>query len=372
MADARTGLDWLASLSPWPEEFGLGRMHALLAALGEPQRALRRDPRRRHERQDVDDAHVRRAAPGGRDCASAPTSRRTSAAGPSGSRSTARDADLERALARVRPHAAGATQFEVLTAAAFAEFAAREVDVAVVEAGLGGRHDATNVLDAPVVVLTNVALDHTDVLGETREDDRRREARGRRARRRRRARRARVGGGRRARPAPPASTCRRARTSRSPSRPPRPSSAGPSTRTPRRPSGSRAGSSAAREQPLEIWDGAHNLAGIGYLLAPAARAPTSRSSPRSSPTRTPTRCCARSRPSATRSSRRSSANARALPAAELADLAAPHFAAVEAVPDPARGARPRAGAGGTGRRRPRDRLALPACRAFVRCVEPVR
>src|SRR5207237_7983402 len=79
------------------------------------------------------------------------------------------DADLEEALARVRPDAEGATQFEVLTAAALTEFAAREVDVAVVEAGLGGRHDATNVLAAPVVVLTNVALDHTDVLGNTRE-----------------------------------------------------------------------------------------------------------------------------------------------------------------------------------------------------------
>ena len=32
-------VDWLASLSPWPEEFGLGRMHALLTELGEPQRA---------------------------------------------------------------------------------------------------------------------------------------------------------------------------------------------------------------------------------------------------------------------------------------------------------------------------------------------
>src|SRR5919201_1035464 len=78
---------------------------------------------------------------------------------------------LERALARVRPHAeaVGATQFEVLTAAALAEFAARGVDVAVVEAGLGGRLDATNVLDARVVLLTNVGLEHTQVLGETRE-----------------------------------------------------------------------------------------------------------------------------------------------------------------------------------------------------------
>ena len=65
-------------------------------------------------------------------------------------------------------HAGGATQFEVLTAAALAEFAAREVDVAVLEAGLGGRHDATNVVDAPVVLLTNVALEHTEVLGDTR------------------------------------------------------------------------------------------------------------------------------------------------------------------------------------------------------------
>src|SRR5262249_19929650 len=79
------------------------------------------------------------------------------------------EADFERAIERVRPQAGGATQFEVLTAAALAEFAEQRVDVAVVEAGLGGRHDATNVIDARVVLLTNVALEHTDVLGETRE-----------------------------------------------------------------------------------------------------------------------------------------------------------------------------------------------------------
>jgi len=59
------------------------------------------------------------------------------------------------------------TQFELITAAAFAEFARREVEVAVVEAGLGGRHDATGVLRAPVVVLTNVGLEHTRWLGPT-------------------------------------------------------------------------------------------------------------------------------------------------------------------------------------------------------------
>jgi dihydrofolate synthase/folylpolyglutamate synthase len=59
------------------------------------------------------------------------------------------------------------TQFELLTAAAFAELARRDVEVAVVEAGLGGRWDATNVLGAPVVVLTNVGLEHTRWLGPT-------------------------------------------------------------------------------------------------------------------------------------------------------------------------------------------------------------
>jgi dihydrofolate synthase/folylpolyglutamate synthase len=79
--------------------------------------------------------------------------------------------DFERALTGVRPHteALAATQFEALTAAALLAFAEADVDVAVVEAGLGGRHDATNVLRTRVVVLTSVALDHMDVLGDTRE-----------------------------------------------------------------------------------------------------------------------------------------------------------------------------------------------------------
>ena len=59
------------------------------------------------------------------------------------------------------------TQFELLTAAAFSELARQRVEVAVVEAGLGGRHDATNVLGAEVVVLTNVGLEHTRWLGPT-------------------------------------------------------------------------------------------------------------------------------------------------------------------------------------------------------------
>jgi dihydrofolate synthase/folylpolyglutamate synthase len=79
---------------------------------------------------------------------------------------------FERAIARVRPAAEelGATQFEILTAAAFADFAAAGVKAAAIEAGLGGRLDATNVIDARVVLLTNVGLEHTEVLGETREE----------------------------------------------------------------------------------------------------------------------------------------------------------------------------------------------------------
>ena len=59
------------------------------------------------------------------------------------------------------------TQFELLTAAALCEFEAAGVDVAVLEAGLGGRYDATNVVDSRVAVLTNVGLEHTRYLGPT-------------------------------------------------------------------------------------------------------------------------------------------------------------------------------------------------------------
>jgi dihydrofolate synthase/folylpolyglutamate synthase len=62
------------------------------------------------------------------------------------------------------------SHFEILTAAAFRWFADNAVDVAVVEVGLGGRYDATNVADAAVAVVTNVDLDHTAVIGPTRHD----------------------------------------------------------------------------------------------------------------------------------------------------------------------------------------------------------
>ena len=87
------------------------------------------------------------------------------------------EADLASLLGRLAPHVRRlddetgdpVTQFEVLTAAAFCAFADAAVDVAVVEAGLGGRYDATNTISAPIVVLTGVGLDHQEQLGETRE-----------------------------------------------------------------------------------------------------------------------------------------------------------------------------------------------------------
>ncbi|MGO9151050.1 MAG: bifunctional folylpolyglutamate synthase/dihydrofolate synthase [Acidimicrobiales bacterium] len=62
-----------------------------------------------------------------------------------------------------------ATWFELVTAAAYAWFADMAAESAVVEVGLGGRFDATNVGNADVAVVTNVELDHTQILGTTRE-----------------------------------------------------------------------------------------------------------------------------------------------------------------------------------------------------------
>ena len=71
---------------------------------------------------------------------------------------------------RTQPEDDRVTQFEALTAAAFSELAARQVDVAVIEAGLGGRWDATNVVPSQVQVLTSVGLEHTRWLGPTVRD----------------------------------------------------------------------------------------------------------------------------------------------------------------------------------------------------------
>jgi dihydrofolate synthase / folylpolyglutamate synthase len=167
-----SGTEFIESLSPWPTEgFGLERMHELLRELGGPQHAYPA-------------IHV--VGTNGKGTTTRMTEELLASVGlkvgayfsphvrswSERIRVGGEEADFEAAVARVRAavERLGATQFEALTAAALAEFAEQHVDVAVVEAGLGGRHDATNVLDTSVVILTNVALDHTDVLGETREE----------------------------------------------------------------------------------------------------------------------------------------------------------------------------------------------------------
>jgi dihydrofolate synthase / folylpolyglutamate synthase len=164
-----SAVHWLDSLSPWPHEFGLGRMHALLSELGEPQDAYPA-------------IHV--VGTNGKSTAAVTIEQLLLSEGLSVGttisphvagwseriRVDGEEVDFEPAIEAVRPAAerVGATQFEIVTAAALLAFAKADVDAAVVEAGLGGRLDATNVLKSRVVLLTNVALDHTDVLGETR------------------------------------------------------------------------------------------------------------------------------------------------------------------------------------------------------------
>lgn len=88
------------------------------------------------------------------------------------------EARLAELVARVRPwvEAVAAepeggqpTVFEVITLLAFLYFAEERVDWAVIEVGLGGRFDATNVLEPEIAVITNIALDHTERLGDTLE-----------------------------------------------------------------------------------------------------------------------------------------------------------------------------------------------------------
>lgn len=59
------------------------------------------------------------------------------------------------------------TQFEMLTAMAFLYFEEMKVDAAVIEVGLGGMYDATNVIDSILSVITSISYDHTDILGDT-------------------------------------------------------------------------------------------------------------------------------------------------------------------------------------------------------------
>jgi dihydrofolate synthase/folylpolyglutamate synthase len=328
-----SALEFVESLSPWPQDgFGLERIEALLARLGDPQ--LR-----------YPSIHV--VGTNGKSTVTRTIEALLAAAGLSVGaylsphvrgwseriRVRGDEADFEAAIERVRPEAERleATQFEVLTAAALTEFAEAGVDAAVIEAGLGGRHDATNVLRSPVQVLTNVGLEHTDVLGTTREA---------------------IAAEKLAVVQPGAVVVL----------------GEPEWESLARENGAQQvivaghsnlalGLAAAEaflgrqvdghvdvqlpgrlervsEDPLEIWDGAHNLAGLGYALP---RLPTARYVVVASilADKDVDGMLAALSVLGDRLVPTSSSNERALPAADLAQRAAPFFAHVEPIEDPA-------------------------------------
>jgi len=337
-------VEYVESLSPWPKDgFGLDRIEALLTELGEPQlrypsihvvgtngkSTVTRTIEALLERDGLAvGAYVSPHVRG--------WSERIRVRG--------EEADFDAAIERVREAAErlGATQFELVTAAALAEFAAAGVDVAVVEAGLGGRFDATNVLRSPVQVLTNVSLEHTEVLGTMR----------------------------------PAIAAEKLAVVR-------PGSTvvltEPEWEGLARDNGAAQVIIAARsnlavalvaaeaflgrtvdghvdvqlpgrlervsDDPLEIWDGAHNLAGVGYVLA---RLPSARYTLVASilADKDVEGMLAGYSALGDRLVATTSSSARALSAADLAERAGRYFSEVEAVADPAEAvARARAGGG---------------------------
>jgi dihydrofolate synthase / folylpolyglutamate synthase len=164
-----TAVEWLDAMSPWPRDgFGLERMRALLVELRNPQHAYPAVHVVGTNGKSTATVTIEQLLLSERLSVGATISPHV-ASWSERIRVNGAAADFEEAVARVRVPAEelDATQFEIVTAAALTAFADAGVDVAVVEAGLGGRYDATNVLRTRVVLLTSVGLDHTDVLGDT-------------------------------------------------------------------------------------------------------------------------------------------------------------------------------------------------------------
>lgn len=166
-------LDWLFARQRFGVQPGLERVRALLSRLGDPQRSFRT---------------VLVGGTNGKGSTAATLASILSVSGertglftsPHLTRFSERfvvggqerpEEEVRRALAATRPHAEAveASFFEIVTALGCLLFAEAGVTTAVMEVGLGGRLDATNVLDPVLSVLTNVALDHTEILGATRE-----------------------------------------------------------------------------------------------------------------------------------------------------------------------------------------------------------
>jgi dihydrofolate synthase / folylpolyglutamate synthase len=325
--------EYVESLSPWPKDgFGLDRIKALLAVLGDPQlrypsiHVVGTNGKSTVTR-TIEELLTREGLAVG--AYLSPHVRGWSER----IRVGGEEADFDAAIERVRAEAEeiGATQFELLTAAALSAFADANVDVAVVEAGLGGRHDATNVLRSPVQVLTNVGLEHIDVLGTTREA---------------------IAAEKLAVVQPGATV-----VLTEPEWKPLARENGATSVVVAGRSNLAVALAAAeeflgrpvdghvdvqlpgrlervREDPLEIWDGAHNLAGVGYILGrlPSARYVVLASilADKDVEGMLAAFSVLGDRFVATRST-----SARALSAADLAERAGPYFHRVEAFEEPA-------------------------------------
>jgi dihydrofolate synthase/folylpolyglutamate synthase len=176
---ARECRDYLRNLERFGVKLGLDNIRTLLAALDDPQRAF-------------PSVHVAGTNGKGSVCAMIATalSRNGLRVGLYTSPHLVRveerirvdgaliaPKDFRRVIAEIRECAerlrddgrleAPPTFFEVLTAAALLHFREREVDVGILEVGMGGRFDATNVVTPLVSVITNIALDHQEYLGKT-------------------------------------------------------------------------------------------------------------------------------------------------------------------------------------------------------------
>ncbi len=172
-------LDYLASLNTFGMRLGLSRIRRLAELLGNPQDAYKT-------------VHI--TGTNGKGSVSALTATALSASGRSTGMFTSphlvsynermlvdgsaiSDENFAQVLSRTREAAErmiaegeeDPTQFEVLTAAAFLYFAEKKVDYAVIEVGLGGLLDSTNIITPVATAITNVTLEHADVCGGTLE-----------------------------------------------------------------------------------------------------------------------------------------------------------------------------------------------------------
>lgn len=169
-----SNLEFIFNLSPSAMTLGLANMRALLSRLGEPQQAF---------------PTIIIAGTNGKGSVAAYLSSLLNANGMRTGRYTSPHvysvterisvAGNQISLDKMEAHASRVvplyssvpfSYFEAITAIAFLEFAEQEVDYAVLEVGLGGRFDATNVTEPAAAIITNISLDHRRILGDTKEE----------------------------------------------------------------------------------------------------------------------------------------------------------------------------------------------------------